>query len=110
MNHNAAHTALINAILKALGCREDCVVWRQERGRYRTMDGMRVVDIGVDGYADICVALRGGGMIQGEAKTGKGKLNKLQKNWKARMEALGVPCFVWRSVGEAVADVDRATG
>ncbi len=100
-----------NASLLAIGCRSDCMVWRNHTGVFKTMDESRTVVVGIPGAADslgvvavtITEAMVGktiGVAVAIEFKTKTGRQTQVQKDWQAAFESRGGKYFIVRSETE----------
>lgn len=77
-------------VLVAVTALPGAMFWRQNAGTYRTMDGLRVVKVTVNGVSDILGCYRGRAVAI-ETKTKTGTLLKTQKNFRAAWErAMGI--------------------
>lgn len=91
---SAAHTALINDILRAYSDgvhgKHGLVLWRQVTGTFLSLDGKRHVPTGIDGGTDLIGVRRSDGrFIAIECKTGKATLKDNQKCFRAMVLAMG---------------------
>ena len=78
------------------------VFWRQNCGRFRTMDGRRVVNAtSIDGLGDIMGAFRGR-PVAIETKTKTGPFRKSQKTFREAFEKAGGIYIVARSPADAM--------
>ncbi len=83
MNRSAAHTALCNALLLALGSRPDLgKFWKQATGSIETPSGA-YIRYGLVGSADMSGILCTGQRCELECKTGSAVQSKEQKNFEA---------------------------
>lgn len=88
---SAAHTQLVNAILKRHGLRDDVLLYKQVTGTFISLDGQRFADVGLPGITDIGGILGPGGRaVAIECKTGNAQLSAKQKRFRAKCEGLGV--------------------
>ena len=99
------HGILVNDILREFGSRPDIRLWKQATGAARTKTGA-VLKFGIKGQADISGITDTGQRIEIECKTGKGRLSKEQKRWRAMIEKFGGVYVLARSVE----DVEREIG
>jgi hypothetical protein len=106
-DNNISESLIQAKILKELGCREDCRIWRRNVGAMKTANG-RTVKFGTPGEADIQGILKGGTFIAIEVKTKKGRLSKKQINWGKMILKFGGIYTVARSVEDAVSAVNNA--
>lgn len=78
------------------------VFWRQNCGRFRSMDGRRVINAtSVDGIADIMGVYRGFAVAI-ETKTKTGQQLESQKRFQVAFEKSGGKYIIARSVDDAV--------
>ena len=83
------------------------VFWRQNCGRFRTMDGRRVVNAtSIDGLADI-MGVYCGRPVAIETKTRTGSLRKTQKDFREMWERSGGIYIVARSPADAMAALEE---
>lgn len=105
------HTALVEAILLALGQMPDVVAWKNTTGVGRTFTGDRPIRFGLVGSSDVFAVVGPRGRFLGaEAKTGGAVQSKQQKAFQRAVEAVGGVYVVCRSVDDALAGVARARG
>lgn len=98
---SAEHKKLKNDILVALSKIPGVVVWPQETGVARSMDGERVIKFGLVGSADITGILRGGTRLEVECKTGNATQSVEQKNFERMINRNQGLYIVARSVLDA---------
>ena len=102
-----------NQALLAVGLNPDVMVWRNQTGLFKTMDGIRTVRVGNAGAPDalgvvavtITTDMVGktiGVAIAPEFKTRKGRQQQEQKDWQAAFEKRGGIYRLIRSPGELV--------
>jgi len=105
-----AETAVVNAVLLALGNRPDCRVWRQRAALLWTRPDPSGVPLRAvpDGCADISGLLSDGRRLELECKTSRGRQSAGQKRWQAMVERFGGVYAVVRSAGEAERVVEDA--
>lgn len=97
-------TIIQNAILEAIGSRDDLYIARRNVGLARDPDTGRVVKFGVTGEADLQGVLRVGRVGQAvalEVKTPKGTQSKAQERWERAWTRRGGFYRVVRSVADA---------
>jgi len=93
-------------ILDAIGSQPGVLVWRQNVGVGRTLDG-RHARWGTPGQPDIC-AIVGGRFIGIEVKRPRGgRQSAAQRRWEAACVAAGGVYIVCRDVDAAVSAVKR---
>ena len=89
-----------NAALLLVGARHDVMIWRNQTGKFLSMDGQRVVKVGNPGAADaigvVAVTITPdmvgktiGVAIAPEFKARRGKQADEQKDWQAAFERRG---------------------
>lgn len=111
---SAAHTALINDILReysdGVHGAHGLVLWRQVTGTFLSLDGKRHVPTGIDGGTDIIGVQRGTGLfIAIECKTGKATLKDNQKRFRAMVLAMGGIYVEARCVEDVATALPRST-
>lgn len=95
-------TAIKNAILLALGDREDALAWNAPVGTFRAFDDpSRVIRIGPVGRADI-IGVVAGRALAIEVKTATGRLHADQQRWREAFEKVGGLWVLARSPEEAM--------
>jgi hypothetical protein len=94
-------TALVSAVLLALGQRTDLRVWRQNTGALKDSNG-RLVRYGLVGSGDISGILAGGRRLEIECKVGKGRQSEHQRAFGEMIQRYGGVYLVVRSVEDAV--------
>ena len=111
-DRNAAHTALMNAVLVALGSHPRLRLWRQDCGLFEVIGSLHRVRALPNGSPDVAGVLllpSGVGQLVGlEIKTGSGEPNPAQTARLAMLRRFGALAGVVRSVGQATAAVDAA--
>jgi len=92
-----AHSKLVNKYIKFLSFKlgDNIRIFKRHIGCFYTKRGTKIT-IGNKGQADIWGKLVGGMHFEIEIKTGKGRLTRQQKNWKAICERFGTLHFVGR--------------
>lgn len=105
-----SETALVQAILLALGARPDCRAWRNNTGRLANPRSGRWVAFGLPGSADILGILRGGTFLAVECKTRTGRTRDAQEAFGRMVASMGGVYVLARSVEDAVAAVDAFLG
>lgn len=101
-------TAIKNAILLALGDREDVLAWNAPVGTFRAFDDpSRVVRVGPAGRADI-IGVVAGRALAIEVKTPTGRLRPDQERWRDEFEKVGGLWVLARSPEEALDALRRA--
>ena len=102
-----------NAALLLVGARHDVMIWRNQTGKFLSMDGQRVVKVGNPGAPDALgvvqvtitpdmVGKTIGVAIAPEFKTQTGRQSDRQKDWQAAFEKRGGIYRLIRSPGELV--------
>jgi hypothetical protein len=97
-------TIIQNAILAAIGSRDDLYIARRNVGLARDVDTGRVVKFGVTGEADLQGVLRvgrSGLAVALEVKTPTGRQSQTQERWEAAWTRRGGFYRVVRSVADA---------
>lgn len=105
---SAAHTALLNEVLIAVGSLPLCRVWRNECGMGLNIRTGEPFHYGLQGSPDIIGFLNDGRFIGIEIKTGDAVQSEKQKNFQAVMVKFNCLYFLARSVESAVAFVRAA--
>ena len=108
----AAHTKLINDILKAysdgIHGAHGLVLWRAATGKLLSPDGQRYLYVGMKGCSDLIGLQRGiGRFVAIECKTGKSRLSDDQKRFRVMVLAMGgiyVEARVVEDVGRELAN------
>ena len=106
-----------NASLLAIGCRRDCMVWRNHTGVFKTMDESRTVVVGTPGAADslgvvaVTITPEMIGRVFGvalavEFKTDTGRQSQKQKNWQEAFTSRGGIYRIVRSPDEMLTILD----
>lgn len=108
-------SAVLTSVLKYLGARKDCRVWRNNTGRIADRKG-RVVSFGLVGSADIIgirkVFVGGGGkpgtwaglsvecgqFLAVECKSDHGRQSQAQRNFQTMVESMGGLYIIARRV------------
>src|SRR3990167_1064902 len=109
LNRNDKHSAIITAIVVALGSRSDCRVWRQEVGLWLRPNSLTPVRPLPNGEPDIKGLLaHSGRTLAIEVKTGSGVPSDVQRKRLAMYRAMGAVAGVCRSVDQAVRAVEAA--
>ena len=88
-----AHSDLVHKLLKALSL-PGCRVWKNATGKARAMhDDTQIISYGLDGSADITGILKCksgiGARLEVECKTGTGRLQENQKNFRDMIIRMG---------------------
>lgn len=94
-------TPIMRAALVNLTAPADWMFWRNNTGLFRSLDGSRIVRIGVKGAADI-LGSAAGRAVAVETKTNVGQLSKEQGLWAAAFRKAGGLYLVVRNPDEAV--------
>lgn len=100
-------TNIMNKIMLKMS-EKGWLVWRNQVGLFKTMDGTRTVPIGVKGSADIfsvkptvitqdMVGQTVGIFVAVEVKTATGRQSEPQKNWQKVAESKGMEYILARS-------------
>lgn len=97
-------SALIRAVLLAVGARPDLRVWRQNTGAARLPSG-RIVRFGIPGAADISGILRGGRRLEIECKSRDGRLSALQERFCRVIQHHGGLYILARSVDDVLREL-----
>ena len=96
-------------VLVAVTALPGAIFWRQNVGKFRSMDGRRVIQAtSIDGVADIMGAYRCR-PVAIETKTKTGTLRKTQVTFRDAWEAAGGIYIVARSPEEAVVALGEIT-
>lgn len=96
-------------LLRALTRLPDALFYRQQCGRFRTLDGRRVVAAtSIDGIADIMGVFRGR-PVAIETKTLTGAQRETQRRFQAAFERAGGLYVLARSVDDAMKELLDAT-
>lgn len=83
------------------------IFWRQNCGKFRSMDGRRVVSAtSIAGVADVMGAYKTR-PIAIETKTATGTMRKTQKDFRTQWEKAGGVYIVARSPEQAVAELGK---
>ena len=90
-------SAVLTSVLKYLGARNDCRVWRNNTGRIADRTG-RVVSFGLVGSADVIGMQRGGQFLAVECKSDTGRQSQAQRNFQTMVESMGGLYILARSV------------
>ena len=97
-------TVIQNRIRVALS--EFGIVLRINNGKFLSLDGKRVIDLGLpNGIPDLLVLLPGMRCVWFETKTPVGRLSADQRNFHQILRNLGHTVFVPRSVEDAVTQI-----
>jgi len=109
-NHNTEHTKAVNAVLLALGLRDDLKVIKRDVGCARAINNPKqIIKFGRKGEADIEVVLAPRGrVLYLEVKTGSGTQNVDQINFSNYMKKVGAQYHVIHTVEEALEIVKNA--
>lgn len=113
MDHYAAHKALVKDILRAVGRRPDLMIWQNQTGVARSMDGQRVIRFGLNGSPDLMGVLLTtitpgmvgetiGRALGIEAKTGRGEPSEDQRNFHGAFARRGGLYMVARSAEDVL--------
>ena len=94
-------TGVTNPVLIALTALPGAHFWRENSGKFRSLDGKRIVRAGTNGIGDI-MGVYCGHAVAIETKTKTGKLSEAQEHFKAAFTRAGGIYIVARSVYEAV--------
>lgn len=100
-------TNIMNKIMLKMS-KKGWLVWRNQVGLFKTVDGTRTVPIGVKGSSDIMavkptvitqdmVGQTVGIFVAVEVKTATGRQSKDQKKWQAVAESKGIEYILARS-------------
>ena len=96
-------------LLRALTRLPDALFYRQQCGRFRTLDGRRVVaTTSIDGIADIMGVFRGR-PVAIETKTLAGKQRETQRRFQHAFEKAGGLYLIARAVDDAIKELINAT-
>ena len=101
-----AETNIMNRIMLSMS-KKGFMVWRNNVGVFKSMDGSQTIRIGQVGSSDIMaikptvitqdmVGQTLGIFVAVEVKTATGKQSEPQKKWQAAVEKLGVKYFLAR--------------
>lgn len=82
----------------------DARLFRRNVGVYRSLEGRRVVRVGIGGQCDAYAFLRGGLTVEIETKAKRGRLSEEQEHWKAFCDAWGIPHVVLTEKKNATPD------
>ena len=97
------HTELIKEILLESSKFFDlCLLWENNTGVARSMDGKRIIKFGLEGSADIIGLLNTGKFIGIECKTGNAKQSKKQKIFEQAILKRNGYYVVVKSAKEAI--------
>ena len=99
-SHNAAHTALVNAVMHALHA-IGILAWHNQVGKGFTARGTHIRYGLCPGSADIIACVHGA-FVGLEIKTGKGTREPNQIAWAKAVNEAGGLAVVVRSVEEAI--------
>lgn len=106
MSSSANHDQLRNEILLCVGSSGIARVWPNETGLVRSYQNpARVIRIGMSGAPDILGILQGGFWLGIEVKTGTGKLNKNQVNFRRMIEKFGGIYILGHNVEQVMAEI-----
>lgn len=97
-------SALIRAVLLAIGARPDLRVWRQNVGVARMPSG-RIVRFGIPGAADISGILHGGRRLEIECKSDTGRLSPLQYRFRRVIQHHSGLYILARSVDDVLREL-----
>ena len=93
------------AILLAVGSRPDVRLWRTNAGMARSLDGKRIIRLGIPGLTDLSGILADGRALFIEAKSASGRQTAEQQAFEAIVRKFGGVYLVARSVEEALAGI-----
>lgn len=101
MNSNAEST--IQAEIRCALSLKGCICIRQQCGQFLTMDGKRIVHIGIVGISDLLIILPDGRAAWIETKRASGGTRrKEQENFIEQMRKRGCPAGFAKSVQDAI--------
>jgi len=109
-DNSAAHSALVNSILLALGRRKDCKFWKNPVGLFVPWASKSFAPpekIGIAGQADIIGIVAPGLFMAIECKTGAGVARERQKDWEKMVLGLGARYKICRTVQDAIDLVEK---
>lgn len=89
----------LTAVLRYLGNRRDCRVWRNNTGVLPDREG-RVVSFGLKGSADVLGLTDKGRFLAVECKSATGRLSDAQRAFRDMIQAHGGLYFVVRQVSD----------
>lgn len=100
-------TNIMNKIMLAMS-KKGWLVWRNQVGLFKTMDGTRTIPIGIKGSSDLMavkptvitpemVGQTLAVFVAVEVKTATGRQSEPQKKWQKAVEKLGVKYILARS-------------
>ena len=100
-------TNIMNKIMLAIS-KKGWLVWRNQVGLFKTMDGTRTIPIGIKGSSDLMaikptvitpemVGQTLAVFVAVEVKTATGQQSEPQKKWQKAVEKLGVKYILARS-------------
>lgn len=78
------------------------LVLRQQVGKYRSLDGKRIVSIGKKGTPDLLYISHTGEIAFIEVKLPHGRLSEEQKEWLHKLTRMGIACGVAKSIEDAL--------
>ena len=100
---------ILHAVLRALGSRPDCRVWRNSVGVAVEPSSGRVVRFGVRGSSDVLGILSGSGrLVSIEVKAPSGRVSQEQQTWLDMVARFGGLSVVARSAADAVNAIEEA--
>ncbi len=103
MGSTAEHQELVNAAHLAAGSLPQVRIWKQVNGVFRSIDGSRLIKVGLVGSSDLTgILLRGGRRLEAEAKTGKAKQTKEQRSFAHMIVKYGGVFILFHSVEEFI--------
>jgi len=81
------HLLLLRAPVELIDAR----LFRRNVGLYRSIEGNRVVKVGVEGQCDAYALLRGGRTVEIETKAARGRMLDEQRCWRDFCHTWGIP-------------------
>lgn len=106
MDRTKEHNKLLNDVLLAVGSNKNIRLWPRVVGVGRAINSDRAISFGIKGEADLDgIIAPFGRKLSIEIKTGKAKLSKDQKNYRAMILKFGGVHIVARSLEQALTEL-----